>query len=305
MSFFEIQLEIVSKCKLGCIHCSSESIINSEFVDINYSFVHLEYLIDQLIQRTDNVSIYLTGGEPLLFSNLQKTIKQINSFNAKLILGLFSSGIVLNANDEIKSLDYEAVKMLKLSGLTDVYLSIYSDKTTVHDYMVGSENALSVTLKTLSELKKQDINIFFNTVINKTNVNNLHEIVEFAKREKASGIRFLKLIKHGRAVANWDDIGLDYNEQESAIKDLLSKTKTNNYITVAGFPHLTPCRPNKLANGCQAGKCFFYIDLFGYLYPCGCTKNNIQHRICHISQMDVMQSLFDKLDEKNGYCYCR
>lgn len=304
MDFFEIQLEITSSCKLKCIHCSSEPVINSGILEINYSIEDVKHFINQLILKTDEGSVHLTGGEPLLYKDLPKLIENFKKINPKLKLGLFSSGIIFDADNKIIPMNTEYVKTLKTAGLEEINLSVYSHIPSKHDYIVGKTGAFDITLQTAVELIKHDINVNFNVAISKINIDNLLEIVELAKQAKVKGVRFLRLVKHGRAIANWETIGLSDREQEKALVKLLEMTNCKDgYITVGGFPHLMPCRPYKTATGCQAGKCFFYIDLFGNVFPCGCTKNNENHRIVNISQINTASELSCEFScIKENYC---
>ena len=305
MGFFEIQLEVTSNCKLRCVHCSSEPIIKSGFSTINYPIKHIHGFINQLVSETDQGSIYFTGGEPLLCKDLLKILEDIKKNNLKVKLGLFSSGVTFNKENKIIPLNCEYVEKLRAAGLTNVNLSVYSHISSHHDRIVGETGAFDAMLQTATELKKHSIDVYFNVVINRLNCNSLFEIIALAKQTNAKGVRFLKLVRHGRAIDNWNMIGLSYEEQEIAILSLLELDDyREHYITVAGFPHLAPCRPNEAAVGCQAGKCFFYVDLFGNIYPCGCTKNNEKHLIGTLSQSDTVTELLGNFKDVRYNCYC-
>jgi MoaA/NifB/PqqE/SkfB family radical SAM enzyme len=113
----------------------------------------------------------------------------------------------------------------------------------------------------------------------------------FLRNSGVSEIRLLRLINHGVAKENWDDIGLSKDEQLEVIKRI--KTTLDSKITLGGFLELKPCQYLTSERKCLAGKNKLYIDNKGDIYPCGAIKSNIMARIGNINN-DFDSHSYDK-----------
>ncbi len=265
----EIHLEVTNDCLLECKHCSSEA--NSNQIKSKISGNNIIDFINRI--EDINLKVIFTGGEPLLYGidNLAEIFKLLKSHKSKYIeIGLFTTGVVEN---EIKPrfVSYNEIETLSKSGLSFVYLSIYSSVKTIHEY-ITNEVTFDLTIETLKILKEYGIRTNVNYVLSKfSNLNSLITDFEFLKELGVNEIRILRLIKHGRAVQFWDEIGISYNEQIGLINDILETQ--NSRISVGGMPHLSNCQEN-LSLFCYAGEKKYYIDIQGDIYPCAAVKNN-------------------------------
>ena len=84
----EIKVELTYQCLLKCIHCSSESCA-SDMPEMSYETA--ENIVKQAIGMNVK-SIYFSGGEPLLWQNLNNLIQLCEK--AGLYIAVYTSGIV-------------------------------------------------------------------------------------------------------------------------------------------------------------------------------------------------------------------
>lgn len=281
----EIQVELTNRCALRCKHCSNNAPSVSAYRDISFDQL---YAFAEIAPK--GCKLWLTGGEPTL-TCLKTITSSLLKLNADLQIGIFTSGII---KDKIlRPISQYESDALFSSGLRDSFFSIYHLDKTKHDAIVDYDGSFECTLRTIKNFKKSGINVRVHIVLNKYNVNELHDIINFLCNLGIENIRLLRLVKTGCAIDNWDDIGVSYDIQNNAIEKIYrarQKFKTN--VEISGFPLLTPCRPGNDAVACQAGIRLLYITLDGDVYPCACTRNKEHFKIGHISELHIFNNLF-------------
>lgn len=85
----EVKIEVTHRCKLKCLHCSSESSSNS----LEMSEEQCRRIVTQAIEMGVE-EIALSGGEPLLWHSLENVIKA--TAKEDLRISIYSSGNVPN-----------------------------------------------------------------------------------------------------------------------------------------------------------------------------------------------------------------
>lgn len=247
--------------------------------------------------RAFDCTIILTGGEPLTYDidKLQEFIGELKQLNKEICVGLFTTGLV-NKQTHITHIDEEKAKGLKEAGLDFCYTSIYHINNTVHDKITGIPGSYKNVMNAIDTLKKVGIDIKANVVLNKNNINDLEYIIDELKDKEISEVRLLRLIQHGRATDNWQEINISEEIQNIRAKEM--KEKYGEYISLGGFIDIAPCQKGNLM--CKAGKNKLYIDILGNIYPCGAVK--------HIDKL-CMGNIYTKENaikniESSG-CLCR
>lgn len=125
-------------------------------------------------------------------------------------------------------------------------------------------------------------------MVSKKNKNTLGEIVDMAADWGIKEVRLLKLIKHGRANACWDEIGISEEEYRRCVCDVVRR-KNAVHVSASGVVDLIPCRWPCEREVCPAGKHLLYITYHGDIYPCASVKNNSAYRIGNIKNADVWE----------------
>lgn len=296
---YEIHIEVENKCLMNCKHCSSYEM--RQLKDREFKYNDLANIL-KLIKG--EVHLYMTGGEPLLYDELLKTLINIKEEKLDIKVGLFTCGIV-NSSKGIKPIDLERAKQLKDNGVQDCYLSIYHKDELVHDFITSQPSSYKNTIETIKNLKEAQIEVKVHLIVNKFNVENLDNIIRYIERIGVKEIRILRLVKNGSAVNNWDEIGVSYDIQNKAIYEIISKIDTfTTRITVSGFPEYHPCRPSINSSKCQAGTNLLYITYQGEVYPCACTKNQKSFIIGKVNEIEKIQKYITKMEKVDYHLSC-
>lgn len=295
---FELHFEIENNCFLNCMHCSSIGIKNKK--KLGYNINQINSLI-RLFE--EELTIYLTGGEPLLNRNLKSIIKSIKQEKPDSKLGLFTSGIICRENAEY-SISLKEANEYKEIGLSSCYISIYSNDYRIHDFITNTIDSLKYTEESIRNLLMAGIEVKIHLVINKYNINNLEQVIRNLIEKGVSEIRILKIVKHGMALNNWEAIGVSEMQQVEAISNIYKNRY--NYpikITFAGFPEMIACRPFESAIKCQGGTNLLYITFDGFIFPCACTRSKEKFKIGSINELGSIENYLKAINKNfNKHC---
>ncbi|KUO52226.1 MAG: hypothetical protein APF76_04080 [Desulfitibacter sp. BRH_c19] len=279
----EIHYEITSQCPLSCKHCSSESSYrNTNKADLgNYL-----KLLKILSKKNDIISIF-TGGEPLIHGSqfICESLKKVNKIE-NIKLGLFTSGCS-TANNHIYPVTKEYANELKESGLDFVYMSIYSHKPEIHDQITGTLGSFNASLKSIYNFIGAGVTVNAHLVLLSNNVTDIKETIQYLIELGIKEVRLLRLVKHGRAKDNWNEIGMSREEQADIVKSICGSNQFNRSVTVSGFLEIQNCLSFKKSNKCYAGINKLYIDKDGYVYGCACKKKIELFRLTNIKDIDT------------------
>lgn len=169
-----VGLKITNKCNLRCRHCYEWS-ADGYHREMHHSMQNAEMHFDILRRIIDetrevNSSLYVWGGEPLLYSHFDKFADLIE--NDKRIVALCTNGVFIE--DKIGSI-------LKIGPNIEVVIAIEGFEEE-NDFIRGNgaySKAINA-VNTLSELKRKRIfvgKITVHTVINEMNYNKLYDFV--------------------------------------------------------------------------------------------------------------------------------
>jgi MoaA/NifB/PqqE/SkfB family radical SAM enzyme len=263
---YEVHIEIENRCYLDCRHCSSLPMRNSPSNKLTS-----EELIRFISLFDVPLHIYFTGGEPLANPDIMLLIGCVKNSSTDIEAGIFTSGVL----DGITAISIDYAKKLKDSGLDDCYISLYHCDPEKHDLITNQSGSHHLTVQSIYNLLECDVDVKVHLLINNYNYQELERIVFDIFDLGVSQIRLLRIVKTGAAKKNWDTIGVTYDKQNTAIREIIdSAVKYNGTITISGFPDEIACRPLPNAIKCQAGTHLLYVTNSRDVYPCACTKNN-------------------------------
>lgn len=180
-SFFDIvYIELTRGCNLRCIHCLNNSgtikdneLTKDEWISIINKFSNLG------VQE-----IRFTGGEPLLFNGIYELIKYATK-----------NGICTSLGTNGTLITKQIAKKLSESGLKKAIISIDGNRK-IHDSIRGKGN-YKKSMKGLKYLKKNNIDVRINSVIMKSNMD---DIINFSKKihKKKITLFIRRFIESGR-----------------------------------------------------------------------------------------------------------
>lgn len=294
---FEVHFEIEKNCLLNCKHCSSIEI--KKINDIGYGVSDINNLLEILNKDT---YIYLTGGEPLLNKEILEIINEIKLKNINTKIGIFTCGII-KSDIGFREVSIEESLKLKEKGLENTYISIYDNNESNHDSITGIKNSLKYTEKTIKNFINANIDVKVHLVINKKNKTHINDVIEYLAELGVSEIRILRIVKHGNAIKNWNEVGVNEEEQIKIIKRIFeNQFKFNSKITFSGFPEMVACRPFENSKFCQGGTNLLYVTFDGIVYPCACTRGKLNHKISRISELNEINTFIKNQNEYHEKC---
>ncbi|KLO21686.1 radical SAM/SPASM domain-containing protein [Marinitoga sp. 1155] len=242
-SFAIIQFQYNYACNFNCVHCGISQLRKPGA----RSFTPED--VKELSRQADEMGLahfVITGGEPLVFPDLDEVIKAIDP--QKFYISLDTNGWYF---------DEEKAFHLKELGVDKIQLSLDSLNEIEHDEFRKKKGSHARALRAIDAAKKAGLNIIIQTVVTKQRVYS-EEFEEFLKflNSKDVGV----FVTYAKPVGNWEG---NY--------DVLVTKKDMDYVRELEkkynvFTHLTPGYGLDL--GCIAVKRMISVTQYGDVMPC-------------------------------------
>lgn len=197
-----VSLQLLESCNLRCRHCYTSA--GNE----QYRVMELND-VQQIIEQLHDLKIFrlgLTGGETLLYKELNKVIELASKYN--IITTITTNGILLT---EKKALE------LKKCGLNHIHISIDGEKE-IHNKIRGDKISFDKAVKAIEICKKIGLPVEINYTIMKSNINCLSKMIELAKKYDIQ-INVRRLIPTGRGRENIEEL-IGYQDCENVLNDI-------------------------------------------------------------------------------------
>jgi GTP 3',8-cyclase len=213
----KLRISVTDRCNLRCIYCMPAD--NTKWFD------HSEILTFEEIERVVRIfvrlgvqEIKITGGEPLVRSNIEDLIAKLSRIDGLKSIGLTTNGILLS----------EKSSLLKKAGLSSVNISLDTFKPETFKTMNGAD-AIDKVLDSIDAASKAGLKVKINTVIMKGL--NDDEILDFANFARDTGkiVRFIEFMP-------LDGAGIWRKELVVTKKEILD-TINNNLMQLVQLSH--------------------------------------------------------------------
>jgi radical SAM protein with 4Fe4S-binding SPASM domain len=222
-SFDELSVELTKKCALNCIYCSSDaSICREEKLD-------LEKLKDTILQIKNKQwikKISLSGGDPLLYSDFLNFFNFLRELKIKIII--YSSGVVLDHNDNIIPISQKMLKEIKISSENPkIHINIQGfDKQTI-EKINGKPGSYDCIRQTILNIKAEKMFLGANVVPFKNNFRDIERIYDFCIENEFNQINFLRFVPQGRGKEGIFDLSRsDFYQVQKSLVRLLERPGT-------------------------------------------------------------------------------
>lgn len=230
-----IYAEITNKCNLRCRHCYGNfNCSNNKFLEINQ-------LKDIIIKSSEKGTYQfdITGGEPLLYPDLEKLLKI-----------LYENGMIVRVFTNLTLFNEKILKMFKKYGVKSIVTSIDSSISKVHDNFRGQKQSFEKTVKAIEILKKNNFDVTINTMIGEHNKKEHKKLNEFISSLAVNNVLDV-IVPEGRGV------NITENIYESAKR--ISEIYRENIKIV---------NKDSISVNCGIGERFIYLKSDGYIYIC-------------------------------------
>ena len=304
--------ETTRRCNLTCKHCraAAEDHVYNDELTTEESF----RLLDQ-IREVGQPIIILTGGEPLL----RDDIFDIAAYGDKIGLRM-----VMAPNGTL--LDEGNVKRLKESGVKRISVSLDGATAASHDAFRGLDGAFDRAVNGIKIAKAAGLEFQINTVITKTNLDEIPAILSLAEELGAVAHHIFLLVPTGRG-KYIVDTAIDAKEYEKTLNWFYDqRDKTSLQLKATCAPHYYRILRQRakaegkkvsfethgldaVTRGCLAGTGFCFISHVGRVQTCGfldvtCGDIKTRHFKDVWENSEVFNKLrdFNNLDPKCGIC---
>ena len=199
-SSFHNHFLLTERCNHYCLMCSQppKSADDSWIVDDLLAAIPL---IDPLTHE-----IGITGGEPtLLGDDLFRVLRTLRSYLPNTAIQILSNGRLFAAPEFAKR--YADIQHNDIM----VGIPIYSDVSTIHDYVVQADGAFDETIRGILNLKRFGQKVEIRVVVHRQTYSRMPQLAEFLARNLTfvDHVAFMGLEITGFTRANLDSLWID------------------------------------------------------------------------------------------------
>jgi len=244
---YSLTLAVTNRCNYKCWHC-----YNAGRSEDDLPLRVLRDIINQL-KKLGVVMITLTGGEPLLRSDLEE------------IACCFGPRICINLNTTGSGLTSERATALKQAGVFGVGVSLDSMDEGEHDRLRGMKGAFRTALNAIEIAGDAGLYPYIIAVYPKKFDQKDHfmQFMSFAGSIGSREVHLLEPSASGR-LAGQSDVLLRKTDKERIIEYQKELSTREDLPILSSFTYLE----SPQAFGCGAGLTHMYIDGSGEVSPC-------------------------------------
>ena len=224
-------------------------------------------LIDEIASVNPETMLILTGGEPLLRSDIFELSKYASGKGLMVVLG--TNGNLVN--DDV-------AQELKRCGVSGVGISLDSTGPDIHDSFRGVKGTWNETIKGIEACKKHGLDFQIQTTVTRNNYTEIPQLIEYAKSLGARVFNLFFLVCTGRGRNITDITENQYEEILSYLAKIQHELKPGGMIIRARCAPIyrrilyqnNPESPllKTDASGCLAGTHYCRITPEGDVTPC-------------------------------------
>lgn len=245
-------------CNINCIHCYRSA---GEKQQNELNTEEGKKLITEIAKAGFKILI-LSGGEPLLRSDLTELIRHARSVGLRPVLG--TNGTLITP---------EVAASLKEAGLGAAGISIDSLNPVEHDAFRGCNGAWEQTLAGIEACKGAGLPFQIHTTVSSWNQDEVLKITDLAIDIGAVAHHIFFLVPTGRG-KDIEDTTLKATEYETLLGSILDKQNRVNieikptcapqFMRIAAQRGMKP----RYSKGCLAGTSYCVILPNGDVHPC-------------------------------------
>jgi MoaA/NifB/PqqE/SkfB family radical SAM enzyme len=240
---FFVEMRVTNRCMLKCAYCSIWSRKTYEM-----STVELKSVIDKISK--DCFWIHLSGGEPLLRTDIDEIIQYIHDQPA-MILSLATNG-------------YNFRRHIDYLPLVDRVIISLDGPREVHDSVRGI-GSFDKTIEALELCREHGIMVTTNMTLTAKTIDYLDETVRIASRYGAT-VSYEPILYHGLVGKDAEGLALNPARYRAALDNMDYATSAISKPCMEYIKGYPDAFTRKLR--CYGGRAFFLIDCDGGIYPC-------------------------------------
>jgi PqqA peptide cyclase len=181
--------EITHRCPLHCVYCSNPLEMQRRSAELS---AEDWASIFQQASEIGVLQVHLTGGEPLVRSDLTELVRAARS--AHLYVNLITSGVALDAG---------RLDALIEAGLDHIQLSFQDTEEELANEFAGARSH-ALKLRVAGILRERRIAFTMNLVVHRRNLDRIEEMIAFAEGSGAQRLEIAHVQYYGWALRNRD-----------------------------------------------------------------------------------------------------
>lgn len=258
----EISIEITRKCPNRCLHCSSSSTVDC---DESIPFEVFESTIKSGM-TLGLKTVCLSGGEPFIHKDIVKIINC--AYENGLNVFVYTSGITIDRNCKFSGVSESVFKEIR-NKVTKLIFNIEAADPLIYNEIMGTQGCLPLLIESIKRARSHEIVTEAHFVPMKLNYGEIDKVINLSAKLGIERVSFLRLVLHGRADENAQQLALD-DEEFMALKFKLSeaKEKYGSFIRIG-----VPLSGKDCSHECEAAKGKLNIRYDGKVFPCEVFKN--------------------------------
>ena len=264
--------EVTRQCNLSCLHCRASAEMGPYADEL--TTVEGLSLLEQ-IREVGQPVVILTGGEPLLRSDIFDLARHGHSLGLRMVMAVNATLLTV-----------EKARKLKESGIQRISISMDGATAESHDFFRQVKGAYAGILKGIEASKEVGLEFQINTTVTKHNLRDLARIQEKVLELGAVAHHIFMLVPTGRG-RSLSDQTISAEEYEDTLTWLVTRRQEIPLsIKATCAPHYYRIlretahkRGEKVTfqshgldavtRGCLGGAGFCFISHRGQVQPCG------------------------------------
>lgn len=247
---FLLAINLTQRCNLACEHCylDAHTLQNGSNDELSRDEVYR--ILDQIADRTTEVMVVLTGGEPLMRPDLESLLEHGTRRGLSMVVG--TNGVMLTD---------KRVQSLKLAGAMGVGISVDSLDPEHHDRFRGRIGAWENTLNGIEACRRHELPFQVHFSVTESNANEIPAMIDFARTSGARVLNIFFLICTGRGESMSDISPATYErvlnqlvDAQSENQELLIRARCAPHFKRIAYEH-DPESPLTRAKGYEGGGC--------------------------------------------------
>ena len=279
-----VTIGVTNDCQCRCVHCSMPG-PSRRYPPLSRG--EIERVVAESIALGVN-NITFTGGEPLLYPDLERCISAVPPELA--VVQVFTNGVAL---------DIARASSLRQAGAYAVQISLDSPDPEEHDRLRGREGAFDAVREAVANALRAGLLVGLSTYATNHSVEDgsVQRIAELAADWGVHEVSVFDVIPTGRLLCH-EEILLTAETRRSLLKiENVCNTRTEGLPRMTTQSWTNSGRGFAKSFGCLAGNFQFHITGCGDLMPCDFTPLSFGNVRDH-----SVSELWQKLTGHPAYC---
>ncbi|MCP3670684.1 MAG: radical SAM protein [Gammaproteobacteria bacterium] len=245
-----IAINLTHRCNLACAHCYMDAKARLDGGDGELSTQEVYKLLDEISTRSDETMVVLTGGEPLVRSDLEQLVEHGNQLGLSMVVG--TNGVLLTE---------QRAQSLQSAGAMGVGISLDSLDPASHDSFRGADGSWEKTLAAMDYCRNLGLPFQVHFSITENNAHELPAMIDFAKAAGAHvlNIFFLVCTGRGETMSNitpehYETVLRQLVQAQEVTKDLIIRARCAPHFKRVAYQH-DPQSTLTRAEGYEGGGC--------------------------------------------------